>query len=121
MIPIQSGERQVVNSTNVGRSMNFRLEAHNLRHIVTMLRDSVYSNKVLAVLREYSTNAWDAHVSGEEDYGVSMLSQRPIEVHLPSKLAPELRIRDFGPGFSMEEIENIYISLGESTKRTSNK
>lgn len=120
MIPIQSQDRVVTQNSNVGRSMNYRLDARNLRHIVTMLRDSVYSNKILAVIREYSTNALDAHAASEEA-GVVGQRTKPIEVHLPTKFAPELRIRDFGPGLSTKEIEEIYISLGESTKRQSNK
>lgn len=120
MIPIQTQERVVSQNSNVGRSMNYRLDARNLRHIVTMLRDSVYSNKLLAILREYSTNALDAHVAAEESGSIGMRN-RPIEVHLPTKFSPELRIRDFGPGLSTKEIEEIYISLGESTKRQSNK
>lgn len=120
MIPIQSQDRVVTQNINVGRSMNYRLDARNLRHIVTMLRDSVYSNKLLAVIREYATNALDAHVAAEES-GRKGTGSTPIEVNLPTKFSPELRIRDFGPGLSTKEIEEIYISLGESTKRTSNK
>jgi hypothetical protein len=120
MIPITSPDRVVTQNANVGRSMNYRLDARNLRHIVTMLRDSVYSNKILAVIREYATNALDAHAAAEEA-GVVEQRSKPIEVHLPTKFAPELRIRDFGPGLSTKEIEEIYISLGESTKRQSNK
>jgi len=120
MIPIQSADRVVTQNSNVGRSMNYRLDARNLRHIVTMLRDSVYSNKILAVIREYSTNALDAHTAAEE---AGMIGRRtlPIEVHLPTKFSSELRIRDFGLGLTEQEIEEIYISLGESTKRQSNK
>ena len=120
MIPIQTKDRSVTQNSNVGRSMNYRLDSRNLRHIVTMLRDSVYSNKLLCIIREYSTNSLDAHVLAEE-MGRAGMSTTQIEVHLPTKFSPELRIRDFGPGLTTKEIEDVYISLGESTKRTSNK
>lgn len=81
--------------------------------LIPLLRDSLYSNKKLAPLREYSTNAQDAHV--EAGY-----PNRPIQVTLPTQLEPELRIRDFGKGLSILEMSEIYFKYLESTKRDSN-
>lgn len=82
-----------------------------MEHIMGILTD-LYSDPRAAVLREYSTNGYDAHVEA----GV----KRPIEVSLPSPLAPFLRIRDFGIGLSVEDIHDIYSKYGASTKRGTN-
>ena len=49
-------------SQGVLLSGNFGLSAGNEAHIFGILRNTLYANKELAVLREYATNAWDAHV-----------------------------------------------------------
>jgi hypothetical protein len=83
-------------------------------HIVNILRDKLYSNKILAVVREYSTNAQDAHAeAGKKDV--------PIRVTLPGPLDPTFRVRDFGPGLSEEDIRTVYALYGASTKRNSNE
>jgi hypothetical protein len=80
---------------------------------MTILRDTLYSDKIMAVLREYGANAWDANrMAGRGD--------KPIKVQLPTTLAPELLIRDYGDGLSPEEIREIYTQYGESTKRETN-
>lgn len=95
------------------KESKFKISEENQTHIIRILRDSMYSNKVLAVLREYSTNAYDEHVK-------KGIENVPIEVHLPNILDTHLRIRDFGPGLSEQEIREIYCVYGESTKRKSN-
>ena len=80
---------------------------------MTILRDTLYSDKILAVLREYGSNAWDAHrMIGKNDL--------PIKITLPSSEDPTLRIRDYGPGMSPDEIFKTYTQYGESTKRGTN-
>lgn len=47
-----------------------------------ILSSTIYSDKVLAVLRELSTNAYDSHVeNGNPD--------EPFQVQLPSAFKPE--------------------------------
>jgi hypothetical protein len=81
--------------------------------IFSILRSNIYSDKMLAVVREYSTNGWDGHkLAGNED--------RPLKVTLPTTLAPVFKVRDFGVGLSEESVLNIYTTYGESTKENSN-
>lgn len=81
--------------------------------ILNVLSVSLYTDKPAAVLREYGCNAFDANVeAGKRDV--------PIEVGLPNKLEPSLRIRDFGFGMTEEQIANTFVKLGKSTKRGSN-
>lgn len=71
-----------------------------------------YSNPLTATLREWVSNAHDAHVSA----GV----KKPIEVSIPTRNDPVLSVRDYGEGMTHDEIVNVYLSLGNSTKRGDN-
>lgn len=81
--------------------------------ILNVLSNSLYTDKVSAVLREYGCNAADANVEAGR-------GKQPIEVRLPNRLDPTVAIRDFGAGMTPEQIVNTFIKLGASTKRNSN-
>lgn len=81
--------------------------------ILNVLSSTLYSDKVAAVLREYSCNAADANVEAGR-------GEQPIEVRLPNKLDPTISIRDFGYGMDESAIANVFCRLGRSTKRNSN-
>ena len=109
---VDHGDRQVV-SSGVTAKGTFAISQASQAHIMTILRDTLYSDKILAVLREYSSNAWDAHrMIGVFD--------KPIKVTLPVADDPTLYIRDFGPGMSPDDVFNTYTKYGESTKRGTN-
>lgn len=93
-------------------SGSFGISLEDSAHIMTILRDTLYSDKILAVLREYSANAWDA----QRDAGKAA---EPIEVTLPTIADPTLRIKDKGPGLSQEGIFKVFAQYGASTKRNS--
>lgn len=110
MIP--NTKDRVVVSRGVEVSAEFGISKGDEAHLMTILRDTLYSDKILAVLREYSSNAWDAHREvGKADV--------PIEITLPTSMDQTLSIRDHGPGLSHEDVLNIYTQYGASTKRTS--
>lgn len=74
-----------------------------------ILSSSLYSNPKLAIIRELSTNANDAHKqAGKEDY--------PFNLHLPTRSEPFFNIRDYGDGIPEDLIYNIYTSYFVSTK-----
>ena len=96
------------------KSFQFGIKESGLSHIFNVLRNQLYSDKVLAVIREYSCNAVDAHVEiGKADV--------PIKVTLPTQMTPEFKVRDYGRGLTETEIAEIYAMYGESTKRGSNE
>lgn len=108
-----TAQLRVVESSGVGASAEFGISVNDTAHIMTILRDTLYSDKVLAVLREYGSNAWDAHrMVGKHDL--------PIKVTLPTDMDPTLSIRDFGPGMSHKDVFEIYTQYGASTKRETN-
>lgn len=81
--------------------------------IFEILRSKMYSNPILAICREITSNARDAHREiGKPDL--------PIQIHLPTGLEPEYRVKDFGPGISQDRMVNIFIQYTASTKRDDN-
>lgn len=110
MIPKTS--LRLVTSSPVIESATFDISTDNVAHIMSILRDHLYSDKVLAVLREYGSNAWDAHREAKKGH-------TPIEVTLPTMMAPTLVIRDRGLGMSPDEVFTVYTQYGVSTKRNS--
>jgi hypothetical protein len=102
---------RLVTSQGVEVSGEFGISKGDEAHLMQMLRDTLYSDKVLAVLREYSSNAWDAHNA----VGKGAL---PIKITLPTLEDPTLYIQDHGPGISQQDIFQVYAQYGASTKRT---
>ena len=91
----------------------FTVKEQNLAHIFSILRGSLYSNKLSAIIREYCTNAMDAHVEAG-------IGDTPINITLPSNFENLFIVRDFGHGLSESDIYNVFSSYGESTKRGTN-
>ncbi len=77
-----------------------------------ILSDSLYSDKVMAVIRELSTNAYDSHVSAG--------NKNPFKVILPTSANPSFTVRDYGTGLSQADMENLYTTYGASNKNDSN-
>ncbi len=101
-----------LSQSEVTESGEFVISSQDAPHIMRILRDTLYSDKILAVLREYSSNAWDAHaMAGKKDI--------PIKVTLPTRLDPTLSIRDYGFGLSRQDVLRVYTRYGASTKRDS--
>lgn len=102
---------------HVERSQQFEENSFSIKassEIFKILRDSLYSDPILAILREYSANCSDSHI-------ISNQRDRPIEIQLPSIFDPVLKIRDFGYGLSHEDMFQVFCVYGESTKKSSNE
>jgi len=94
-------------------AVNYGIKQDNQAHILSILRDQLYSNKILAVVREYTTNAIDAHIeAGKPDI--------PIQITTPNSFDPVLKIRDFGPSLTQEQVWQVFAWYGASTKRETN-
>ena len=79
---------------------------------VTDSMANLYTDKYLAVLREYSTNARDSIIAAGKD--------EPVLVTLPGEFAPTLTIEDHGLGMTEDQVLNFYSQYGDSDKRDSN-
>jgi hypothetical protein len=76
----------------------------------------LYSNRELACVREYSTNAYDSNKEKAMRDGHDI---KPIEVTLPTVFDPYFKVKDSGVGMSRHELAEIYTQFGDSTKRDS--
>lgn len=78
-----------------------------------ILSANLYSNPLGSMIRELSTNAYDAHVMVDK-------KDEPFIITLPNALEPSFKIRDFGPGMSHQDIMSVYTTFFESTKTNNN-
>lgn len=114
MIPNETPQKLETVGEGVKVVGNFRITDATQARILVSLSDKMYTKKELAFVREYSTNAADAHI----------VSKKPISeiiVDLPTLNNLNFRIRDFGTGLTEEQIATVYCVFGESTKRNSNE
>ncbi len=91
-----------------GHKIEMKFDQKSLAHLMQVMTD-LYSDSELAVIREYSTNAWDSHRAAGQT--------RPIEVSIPNGLSPFFKVKDYGLGMDIQDIEDIYSQYGASTKR----
>lgn len=73
---------------------------------------NIYSNPILACVREYANNAADSHIMA----GVT----EPIVVKTPTISYPYYSVQDFGLGLSQTELLTVCSKYVASTKRTTN-
>jgi hypothetical protein len=91
----------------------YHINPENIVHITGILRN-MYSDPVKAVVREYTSNAIDAHVMAGTD--------KQIVLHMPDVSEPWFSVRDFGGGLDKDETKELLYGFGSSGehKRTSN-
>lgn len=87
------------------KKASYRIEDSAVVHITRILRN-MYEDPVKAVVREYIANAYDAH---------NQIGQKKmIVVDGPTRMAPTFRVRDFGEGLSVEDVEKLLLGYGAS-------
>ena len=79
-----------------------------------ILSSKIYTDKILAVIRQLSTNAYDAQVLAKN-------LCKPFQVRLPDMQNRQFYVRDFGHGLSQEQIYKLYTTYGYSDKSESNE
>ena len=102
---------ETIESAGLGEGGAFTIAAS--AKAFEVLSSNLYQNKILAVIREITCNAADAH----------RLTDRPlsdIEVHLPSVAEPHFSVRDYGPGLSHSDCISLYTTYFRSTKDQDN-
>ena len=107
---LKTQTRDIVRS-GITREAKFTIAAS--AQAFDILSSKLYTDPQLAIVRELSTNAFDAQVeAGTQD--------KPFFVHLPNGIEPFFSIRDFGTGLSPEAIMSIYTTYFSSTRNESN-
>ncbi|MNC00112.1 Histidine kinase-, DNA gyrase B-, and HSP90-like ATPase [compost metagenome] len=97
------------NIQTAGRSFGIQANGKAFK----ILSSSLYNFKVLAVVREISCNARDAHAMVKK-------LQEPFTVKLPCMEDLHFTVRDYGPGLSPENVMGMYTTYFESTKMHDN-
>lgn len=101
-------------ANGVLQSKKLSITSEGISHIANILQDTLYTDKILAPIREYSTNAMDAH----REAGKPNL---PILVKLPNRFSPVFAVRDYGIGMDDHRIWQVFCNYGSSTKRDTNE
>ena len=88
-----------------------------------ILSAALYTDRIKAIVRELSTNAWDAHVMANN-------VDTPFDIHLPTYLDQTFYVKDYGTGLSDVQIRGetvdgefvpgIYQTFFDSNKQNSN-
>lgn len=106
-----STDREAIETSGLEQTSSFSIAAS--AKAFEVLSSNLYQNKILAVIREISCNAADAHAL----VGAPLSS---IEVHIPTIMEPVFSVRDFGPGLSRADVMELYTTYFRSTKDQSN-
>lgn len=99
-------------SSGISGAQEYKILANS--KMMNILSNNIYSNKVRAVMRELSTNAYDSHVAAGNKH-------LPFDVYLPTDLDLTFKIRDYGTGLSPENVIQLYSTYGSSNKTNSNE
>lgn len=100
-----AGDRNVLTS-GAQETRAFSIKANG--KAFRILLDGLYSDKILAIVRELCTNAFDAHLDGK--------NPEAFQVHVPSRWEPHFFVRDFGCSMTHEQVMGLYTTVFDSTK-----
>jgi hypothetical protein len=81
--------------------------------LYSILSSRIYTDKIMAPIRELSCNAYDAHVAAGKP-------EERIRVRLPESADPTFSVQDFGAGMSVDTVMDLYTQYGASDKLSSN-
>ena len=104
-------EHETVEAGGLGSGGAFTIAASS--KAFEILSSNLYQNKTLAVIREITCNAVDAHTV----IGAPISS---IKVHLPTYADPVFYVRDYGHGLSHDDVLSLYTTYFRSTKDQDN-
>lgn len=104
-------EHEAIEAVGLGDGGAFTIAASS--KAFEILSSNLYQNKTLAVIREITCNAVDAHTM----VGAPISD---IKVHLPTYADPVFYVRDRGPGLSHDDVLSLYTTYFRSTKDRDN-
>lgn len=104
-------ESAVLETSGLTEQKSFAVNTHSAK-LFDILQNSMYTDKILAPVREYLCNALDAHMQ--------VGNTAPFDVYLPNSNVPEWVVRDYGPGLSHHDVMHLFTTYLQSTKDNSN-
>lgn len=108
---IQNIANLLISSENMSSSI-MGMDARGADMATYYLRDKIYSDKILAVVREYVCNALDEH----KKHNIS----QPVDFGLRGDGEIEFFVRDYAKGLSEEDVRNVFGMYFRSTKSNNN-
>ena len=108
---LEKKEQYAVEIGGVQEQAAFTIKA-NAKMFRTLIM-GLYSRKIEAIVRELSTNAYDAHKAAG-------CLDRPFYLKLPTYFDNSFAVRDYGISMSHDQIMGLYATLGGSTKDQDN-
>lgn len=108
---LMTREHETVQANGLGAGGAFTIAAS--AKAFEVLSSNLYQNKTLAVIREITCNAADAHRAAG-------LPISDIEVHLPTYSEMWFAVRDYGAGLSTDDVLSLYTTYFRSTKDNDN-
>lgn len=96
-----------------GKMRETNVSVGDPRMILHHLIKSVYQYPEITMVQEIASNARDANVEAGRGH-------LPIEITVPNTFEPNLVIADHGIGISPDRMYNVFINVGDSTKRDEN-
>ena len=106
-----TASESVLTLDNAEAEIEMSIDLSSIAFIMRQLTD-LYSDPILACVREYSTNANDSHSHAG--------TTRPIVITLPSVEDLNFTVEDWGMGMSRQDIIDVYSKYGASTGRDTN-
>jgi hypothetical protein len=98
-------------STNLDQNV-FSIDEERSGLIISLLRNNIYSNTLLAAFKEVCSNSLDEH----SKHNIT----RSVDIWLPNYFTNNITIRDYANGISKEFMLDSYTKVGLSTKSNSN-
>jgi Histidine kinase-, DNA gyrase B-, and HSP90-like ATPase len=90
------------------------IDPDNSDFVASLLRDRIYTDKILAPIRELICNAFDATIEANSDGMVDVKLFNVNDTYTWS-------VRDQGFGLSEDDVRNVFGRIGSSKKRHCNK
>jgi len=102
--------------TLIKEKVNFTLSEDAQPLIFKMFTKTLYSNPIGTVVREITSNSFDAHVEAGNN-----TSDNPVVVRMTKDMSGNyISFIDNGVGMSPDRIKNVYATYFSSTKRSNN-
>lgn len=108
---LHGNDVNVIDNENTQSTAKFQITANGTAFQI--LSSGLYSDKVTAVIRELTCNAYDSHVAAGK-------KEKPVKVTLPTDKNPEFKVKDYGTGLNHDEVISLYTNYFSSNKRDDN-
>ena len=110
-------DKNDVESSVGTKGHDFGIDMDSMGILFKGFSDNLYSNKIGSIVREITSNCFDAHQEHgtQEDVVITM-----TEPDVFTNQAGKISFRDYGIGISPDRMEKIYSNYFSSTKRDSN-